>query len=92
MIPAMAHRRPSLIAQEVRQVVPEIVVEPKDEASALGIRYSELIPVLISALQEQDQSTSDGFDQLSAENAELENRLAALEALLLEDRQVAEGQ
>ncbi len=112
--------RPGLIAQEVREILPEIVEEPADEEGKLGIRYAELIPIVIAALQEQNKAASDHFDQLAAENlelrerlaavesdnaqlyrkvsrlatereevAELENRLAALESLLLEDRQVA---
>ncbi len=40
-----------LIAQEVQQIYPEIVAE--DENGKLGIRYTELIPVLIKAFQEQ---------------------------------------
>ncbi len=40
-----------LIAQEVRKIYPEIVVENK--SGTLGIRYTELIPVLIKAFQEQ---------------------------------------
>ena len=43
------------IAQEVLHVIPEIVVVPEEGKGHLGIRYSELIPVLIKAVQELDE-------------------------------------
>jgi hypothetical protein len=43
-----------LIAQEVREVVPEVVVVGDDEQSTLGMSYSELVPVLVRAIQELD--------------------------------------
>jgi len=43
-----------LIAQDVRKVVPEVV--KGDEAKEnLGMNYTELIPVLINAIKEQQQ-------------------------------------
>ena len=44
-----------LIAQEVANIVPEAVVAPDSEDGYLGMRYSELIPVLIKAIQEQQE-------------------------------------
>jgi hypothetical protein len=41
-----------LLAQEVLKLIPEAVVVPED-GSAMGMKYSELIPVLIKAIQEQ---------------------------------------
>ncbi|WP_372776637.1 tail fiber domain-containing protein [Mangrovibacterium sp.] len=41
------------IAQEMQEIFPEIVV--KDKNGVLGIRYTELIPVLVKAFQEQQQ-------------------------------------
>jgi hypothetical protein len=46
-----------LIAQEVREIFPEIVSERED--GTLGIRYTELIPVLIKAVQEQQAEIDD---------------------------------
>ncbi len=40
-----------LLAQEVLKLIPEAVVVPED-GSAMGMKYSELIPVLIKAIQE----------------------------------------
>ena len=43
-----------LIAQEVRKIIPEVVVG--DEAKEnLGMNYAELVPVLINAIKEQQQ-------------------------------------
>jgi hypothetical protein len=42
-----------LIAQDVLQVLPEIVdKDEKDEIGTLGVRYTELIPVLVAAIKE----------------------------------------
>ena len=49
-----------LIAQEVMQLVPEVVVgDPKKEM--LGMNYAELVPVLINAIKEQ-QKEIDGIE------------------------------
>ncbi len=42
-----------LIAQDVKEILPDIVKE--DEDGMLGINYTELIPVLINAIQEQQK-------------------------------------
>ena len=45
------------IAQEMQALFPEIVVADKN--GTLGIRYTELIPVLVKAFQEQQQLIDD---------------------------------
>jgi hypothetical protein len=67
-----------LIAQDVDKVFPQVVDKGKlpvdineestDETEYLNLRYTELIPVLVKAIQE-----------LSAENTSLINRIEALE-------------
>ena len=42
-----------LIAQEVQSLIPEIVSVGTDTEKTLGLQYSDLIPVLIKAIQEQ---------------------------------------
>ena len=42
-----------LIAQDVIKVFPEVVDINDDEDKTLGVKYSELIPVLVKAIQEQ---------------------------------------
>jgi hypothetical protein len=55
-----------LIAQDVLAVLPEAVTEDR---GYYGVKYTELVPLLVAAIQE-----------LSAKNDALEARLAALEA------------
>ena len=42
------------MAQELQKIVPELVAIGNDENKTLGISYSELIPILVNALKEQD--------------------------------------
>ena len=55
------------IAQEVQEIFPEIVVKRED--GTYGIRYTELIPVMVKAIQEQQKIIDD-----------LESRIKALES------------
>jgi hypothetical protein len=46
-------RRPYLIAQDVQKVLPEAVTEAEDrEGKHLGLSYTEVIPLLVNAIQE----------------------------------------
>lgn len=54
-----------LIAQEVEKVLPEVVGENSD--GYLGVRYTETIPLLLAAIQEQQEQ----IEQLKAEVAAL---------------------
>jgi len=59
---AMPHKTIGLIAQEVRPVIGEVVYDDAiDEKSRLSIAYTNLIPVLINAIQE----LADRLDALS---------------------------
>ena len=64
-----------LIAQEVREVIPEVVSVPAGERGTLGMNYSELVPVLITAVQEQQAEIESQAEQIAG----LEARLEALE-------------
>ena len=64
-----------LIAQEVREVLPDVVTSDDGEIGTLGMNYSELVPVLVKAIQEQQ----DQIDTQAGQIAALEARLAALE-------------
>lgn len=61
----------SVIAQEIRAIYPEVVVSTLDSLGneTLGVRYQELIPPMIKAIQE-----------LSAQITELQQKVATLEA------------
>lgn len=86
--------RIGFISQEVMEIVPEVVVTPKDDKGAYMMRYSELIPVLVSAIQEQQKQIETlepagenakvaelaiANEQLKAQNTTLENRIKSLE-------------
>lgn len=70
------------IAQELEQVIPEVVTVGNDSLQTRGVNYAELIPVLVKALQEQ-QTMLDAYQaELTAEeqnSAAQEARLADLE-------------
>ncbi|MCB2195349.1 MAG: tail fiber domain-containing protein [Bacteroidetes bacterium] len=67
-----------LIAQEVQPVISEVVHVGNDEDKTLGINYSELVPVLIKGIQEQQQLIKKQQERID----DLENRLVQLEILL----------
>ncbi|MEN8007067.1 MAG: tail fiber domain-containing protein, partial [Candidatus Krumholzibacteriota bacterium] len=47
-------RQLGLIAQDLQQIVPEVVSEVDDAQKSLSVEYMALIPVLIASLQEQN--------------------------------------
>ena len=53
------NRKLGLIAQDVDKVISEVVDKGTDPAQTLGINYSELVPVLIKAIQEQQKQIDD---------------------------------
>jgi hypothetical protein len=59
---------PFLLAQDVQAVFPEVVNEFDKDNGYLGMSYTDMVPILVKAIQE-----------LSAKNDALEARLAALE-------------
>jgi polyhydroxyalkanoate synthesis regulator phasin len=67
-----------LIAQDVQNVIAEVVEEPKKEDGYLGMNYSELVPVLIKAVQEQQKQIRELQRKLDKSEAD---RKAELEAL-----------
>jgi len=46
-------RRPFLIAQDVQAVLPEAVNVQDEETGTLGMSYTDVIPLLVAAIQEQ---------------------------------------
>jgi Chaperone of endosialidase len=61
----------SFTAQDMQKIVPEVVDVPKDSSAMMGLRYTELIPVLAKAIQELKQQKDAGESALEKENAEL---------------------
>jgi hypothetical protein len=64
-----------LIAQEIQTLIPEVVNVGNDEQQMLGVKYADLIPVLIKAIQEQNKMIADQ----KKENGELKAALEKLE-------------
>ena len=60
-------RKLGFIAQELQQLVPEVISVGKDENKTLGVFYSDLIPVLVKAIQEQHQQV----ENLKAQKADM---------------------
>ena len=67
-----------LIAQEVENIVPEIVQKADDVKQTRSMRYAELIPVLIKATQEQQTL----IDQQNKYMAKQDNELTELKNLV----------
>jgi hypothetical protein len=75
-------RKIGFLAQEVQSLIPEVVKEGNDANKTLGIFYSDLIPVLTKAIQEQQQiidSQKSSLQDMKAMMAEYEQRLKKLE-------------
>jgi hypothetical protein len=68
-----------LIAEEVAQVWPELVVRDA-QGRPETVRYHQLVPLLLNELQRTDASLRAVADAQAKEIAQLRNRLAALEA------------
>jgi len=69
-------RQVGLLAQDVQRVLPEAVRQNGE--GTLGVAYSQVVPVLVEALKEQDERVAE----LSAENAALSSLLARMEERL----------
>ena len=73
-----------LIAEEVAEVYPDLVVTNK-EGQVETVQYQKLTPMLLNEVQKQRrelQEQSETIRQQQEQNRKLEARLAALEALL----------
>jgi hypothetical protein len=75
-------RRVGVIAQDIREVLPEAVDQTED---MLGVRYTELIPLALAAIKElsaQNKVLEQSLATATTNVSSLEDRLAALEAKL----------
>jgi hypothetical protein len=57
--------RSFLIAQDVQKVLPEAVHVQEDELGTLGLRYQDLIPLLVTAIKEQNQLITTLTDRIT---------------------------
>jgi hypothetical protein len=67
-----------LIAQQLREVVKEVVMEGDDENKSLGVKYSDLIPVLIKGIQEQQAQ----IEKQEQANQNLQQQVNELKAMI----------
>jgi hypothetical protein len=82
-----AQRRVGVIAQDVQKVLPEAVTK-KD--GFLGVKYTELIPLVINAVKEvyhqwfdDSRAIHKELEEKDKKIAELEERLARVEQAVL---------
>jgi hypothetical protein len=78
-----------LIAEEVAQLYPEMVGYDKDGQPA-SVKYQALAPMLLNEVQKQNAQLQSQVRLQQEENRKLEDRLAALEALLASQNLAAE--
>jgi hypothetical protein len=70
-----------LIAEDVAKVYPEMVAYDKD-GQLLTVKYQMLAPMLLNEVQKQNAQLQSQVRLQQEENRKLEDRLAAVEALL----------
>ena len=78
-----AGKQVGFIAQEMKEVMPELVKE--DAEGMMSVNYIGVIPVLVEALKEQHEVIEEKETRiaaLEAQNTELKDRLARIEAAL----------
>lgn len=78
-----------LIAQDVQSIISEIVNTADDDIKTLSISYTELIPVLIKAIQEQQQiiesqnkKITTQINQNSTQNNKINTQASSIELLI----------
>ncbi|HUS73245.1 MAG TPA: tail fiber domain-containing protein [Sedimentisphaerales bacterium] len=72
-------RQVGFIAQEVAQVLPEVVNKSDDEDGFYSVSYGRIVPVLVEAIKELKAENESLKNHLSSENQSLKQRLEALE-------------
>jgi hypothetical protein len=76
-----------MVAEEVGEVLPEIVSYEPNNPYAIGMDYSKLTPLLVEAIKELKTEV----DQLQKENADLRNRVEAMEKMVVKGFGLQEG-
>lgn len=73
------HKSLGVIAQEIQEIIPNVVQTSTDKNQTLSVSYTELIPVLIKAIQEQQKIIDSQQTQISTQD----KRFSQLEAQLM---------
>lgn len=66
------------MAQEVKDLLPELIDESNHENSMLAVNYIETIPILVKAIQEQNETISKQSDKIKT----LENEISTIKESL----------
>ena len=69
-----------VIAEEVGQVVPEIVSYEENGKDAQGVDYSRLTALLIEAVKQQQQQIRDQQQQMREQRAQIQSELRQIKA------------
>lgn len=70
-----------LVAQDVDKIIPEAVTKPEDETKGFwSLDYGKIMPVLIKAIQEQQEEIESLKKQHQEQISSFEKRIKALEA------------
>lgn len=69
------------LAQDLEEIIPEVVFRPENPDEAWGVNYPDLIPVLVNAIQEQQETIVDQEDRLTRQEKEISEMKAELEAI-----------
>ncbi len=82
-----------MIAEEVGEVIPEVVAYEENGEDATAVDYTKLVPVLVEAVKEQQQLLEDKDSQIAALKQEKDTEIAALQARMttLEESVGAKG-
>jgi endosialidase-like protein len=76
--PAMQGQQIGFIAQDVEKILPSVVITENNAENTKGMKYSELIPVLVKAIQEQQAQLTKDEAALAKDDA----TIAAMKAKL----------
>lgn len=79
--PKQEHNSLGLIAQELREVISELVTEEDNDEKTLHVNYTELIPVLINAIKEQQSIIDNQSQQIQQYKGDFKLVFERLEAL-----------
>ena len=75
-------KRIGFIAQELKTIIPEAVFGEETDTSYLGICYSDIIPVLVNAIKEQQQQIEQAINSKNEYISALEKRIDVLENIV----------
>ncbi len=94
--PEASQKSIGLIAQEVQPILKELITTNTEHNNTLGINYTELIPILIKAIQEQQSiinNQNKKIDDLTADSnskdialSALNSRIHQIEAMLKKEK------